>query len=317
MVPISPADVAAYLTTNSSSPERWQPVVDHVTSGSDGPLARSLTTPLMAYLTRTAYREPSTDPASLLTIGSPQEIEAHLLSSYLPAVYGPRRWATVRHRYTTRQAYRWLTTIAALTRYTGFEVSSPTSSLAIFGRLVVSLLLSVLWMKWFVGTSADNTLGAVGLLVTILTLGEALFAGIKRGIGRGATLLVYLGMFAVVSFLWSWWLLLGWAVLAFLVLVLVKPMAWFETVVALLVTLGGLLAVYDGWPFVGIVVMSALLFTLLSHFSPWLVHLLQVVGGRLPLRINTFLRDAHACGVLRRSGDGYRLRHEQLRRYLA
>jgi hypothetical protein len=39
------------------------------------------------------------------------------------------------------------------------------------------------------------------------------------------------------------------------------------------------------------------------------------VRGDLPLRLMTFLRDAHARGVLRRSGAAYAFRHQELLKY--
>lgn len=78
MRPISPDDAAEYLYSNSASRDRWRPVIDLVEREPDGPLAKSLTTPLMAYLTRTAYREPSTDPVRLTAFESTAEIEEHL-----------------------------------------------------------------------------------------------------------------------------------------------------------------------------------------------------------------------------------------------
>lgn len=316
MVPISPADVATYLTTNSSSSERWRPVIDHVTARPDSPLARSLTTPLMAYLTRTAYREPSTDPAHLVTLGSSRAIEAHLFNSYLPAVYGPRPWATAGPRYTARQAHRWLTTIATLSRYVAFQRGTPTSGRAVFGRLAVSLLLSALGVKFLMGFSAADTLGVIGLVVISFTLASALVGRISWGAMRWA----HLGIFVVVMVLWSWWQLIGWA--AVTILVYVVPVSrrgdTLVVVVALLMLWGGLLIEDDGWRLVvGVLLTITLLISVQMLVSPWVVHLWPVVAGRLPLRVDTFLRDAHARGVLRRSGDGYRLRHEQLRRYLA
>lgn len=113
MRPISPDDVAVYLYSTSASSTRWKPVTEHVEAESGGPLAQSLTTPRMAYLTRTAYREPATNPAHLTTLKSVVEIEEHLFSSYARRIRATPLAAS-RQRYTTKQVPRWLTTIRAL-----------------------------------------------------------------------------------------------------------------------------------------------------------------------------------------------------------
>lgn len=84
-------DLADYLprTTRKTGPggNVWKPVLDEVRCG--GPLAEVLTTPLMVALARRIYSDtPDHDPAVLLTLHEPDEIERHLLSSFVPAVYG-------------------------------------------------------------------------------------------------------------------------------------------------------------------------------------------------------------------------------------
>lgn len=84
-------DLADYLprTTRKTGPggNVWKPVLDEVRN--DGPLAEVLTTPLMVALARRIYSDtPDHDPAALLDLHAPDEIERHLLSSFVPAVYG-------------------------------------------------------------------------------------------------------------------------------------------------------------------------------------------------------------------------------------
>ncbi|GHH29897.1 helix-turn-helix domain-containing protein [Lentzea cavernae] len=84
-------DLADYLprTTRKTGPAGnvWKPVLDEVRCG--GPLAQVLTTPLMVALARRIYSDtPDHDPAALLGLHEPDEIERHLLSSFIPAVYG-------------------------------------------------------------------------------------------------------------------------------------------------------------------------------------------------------------------------------------
>ncbi|MGW6929365.1 helix-turn-helix domain-containing protein [Lentzea sp. NPDC054927] len=84
-------DLADYLprTTRKAGPggNVWKPVLDEVRNG--GVLAEVLTTPLMVALARRIYSDtPDHDPAELLTFGTADEIERHLLGSFVPAVYG-------------------------------------------------------------------------------------------------------------------------------------------------------------------------------------------------------------------------------------
>ncbi|MFD5829422.1 helix-turn-helix domain-containing protein [Lentzea sp. NPDC060358] len=80
-------DLAAYLPRTTRKPGLWKPVLDEVAAG--GPPAEALTTPLMVSLARRVYSDtPDHDPAELLELGTPGEIERHLLASFVPAVYG-------------------------------------------------------------------------------------------------------------------------------------------------------------------------------------------------------------------------------------
>ncbi|SDF79715.1 Transcriptional regulator, contains XRE-family HTH domain [Lentzea fradiae] len=135
-------DLAGYLprTTRRTGPggSAWKPVLDEVRAG--GPLAEVLTTPLMVSLARRVYSDtPDHDPAALLALGTPDEIERHLLSSFVPAVYGPARAARVRP---------WLTHLAEhLTRLGTHDIA---------------------W--WQFGTSARVTGLAVGVAVGVADL---------------------------------------------------------------------------------------------------------------------------------------------------
>ncbi|MET8292257.1 NACHT domain-containing protein [Streptomyces sp. NPDC005132] len=54
---VSPGQATAYLTARSTSPDRWQPVIDTFTTAPAGILARSLATPWRLNLSATAYEE--------------------------------------------------------------------------------------------------------------------------------------------------------------------------------------------------------------------------------------------------------------------
>ncbi|MFC3895014.1 helix-turn-helix domain-containing protein [Lentzea rhizosphaerae] len=79
-------DLADYLPRTTRK-KVWAPVLDEVRGG--GPLAKVLVTPLMVALARRIYSDtPDHDPAELLRFHDADEIERHLLGSFVPAVYG-------------------------------------------------------------------------------------------------------------------------------------------------------------------------------------------------------------------------------------
>ncbi|MCD9141525.1 hypothetical protein LUZ28_18890 [Streptomyces albireticuli] len=121
--PVGVADVIAFLPSErTAGGERWAATVAHLRATPDGPLARALSSPLMASLARVVYTGPDTDPAELLDpsrFGDPAAIEDHLLDAFIPAVYthrpappgnGPPRAAP--RRYPPELAHKWLTSLA-------------------------------------------------------------------------------------------------------------------------------------------------------------------------------------------------------------
>ncbi|MET9629590.1 helix-turn-helix domain-containing protein [Lentzea sp. NPDC006480] len=79
-------DLADYLPRTTRK-NVWTPVLDEMRNG--GVLAKVLTTPLMVALARRIYSDtPDHDPSELLGFHDADEIERHLLSSFVPAVYG-------------------------------------------------------------------------------------------------------------------------------------------------------------------------------------------------------------------------------------
>ena len=87
--PVSGAEAAEYLEIGGTETtrRRWAPVLGELREHPDGPLARALSTPLMVYLARAAYRSPATDPAELTRFTGEDEVEHHLLARYLPSIY--------------------------------------------------------------------------------------------------------------------------------------------------------------------------------------------------------------------------------------
>ncbi|MFF4442628.1 NACHT domain-containing protein [Streptomyces sp. NPDC001621] len=116
--PVPAGQAAAYLTARSTSPERWRPVIDTLTTAPGGTLARALATPWRLNLAATTYEErhPDTlaylrEPDHLLTLASPSAVRDHLLARYLPAA--THQHPTRPHRYRPDQAHQWLAALAA------------------------------------------------------------------------------------------------------------------------------------------------------------------------------------------------------------
>lgn len=119
LLPLRPSDVAIYLAEATATlPEgRWDAVVAHLVAQPTGHLARVLTTPLYAWLTRTIYQEADTDPAELTDerrFGNSQTIETYLLDAFVPTVYSHRsdRVNSNAQRWRPQQAQRWLGNLA-------------------------------------------------------------------------------------------------------------------------------------------------------------------------------------------------------------
>jgi hypothetical protein len=78
--PVTGSQAAYYLPAGQiNGQRRWAQVVEHLRVCPDGPLAKALSTPLMAYLARTAYTPPRTDPTELTVFTDPARVEQHLL----------------------------------------------------------------------------------------------------------------------------------------------------------------------------------------------------------------------------------------------
>lgn len=114
--PVSNRDVIEYLRKSAGGVDaaaRWDDVDAALTANPSGPLAKCMTTPLMASLARTIYNPRSgettdavPDPAALLSKRSREEIERHLFDGYVPAAYRPHpSWET---RWSVAKAQQWL-----------------------------------------------------------------------------------------------------------------------------------------------------------------------------------------------------------------
>ncbi|MFI1629066.1 NACHT domain-containing protein [Streptomyces noursei] len=122
LLPIGPADAAAYLLRDSgggpAAERRWRPVISRL--GTSTPVALTLRTPLMLFLASTVYNprpgEGYTvipDPAELCDanlMATPAAVEAHLFDAFVPAAYRPH--PSYPSRWTAEQAERALVHLA-------------------------------------------------------------------------------------------------------------------------------------------------------------------------------------------------------------
>jgi hypothetical protein len=114
---LPPATVATALADYVTPPhaDRWRLALDEVRGNPAGPLVRALSTPLMLWLLKAAYQNPTTKPGELVNLNQ-RAIEEHLLDSLVPAVFqfhpeldgraAVRRWPEAK-------AERWLGFLAS------------------------------------------------------------------------------------------------------------------------------------------------------------------------------------------------------------
>ncbi|WP_188191601.1 NACHT domain-containing protein [Nonomuraea sp. SYSU D8015] len=88
--PVRLDDLTEFLTSTPPEAAHWQPTLAALRDRPDLPLARVLSSPLMAALARSVYTDPATDPAAMLDLGRFADqyvIERHLLDGFVPAAY--------------------------------------------------------------------------------------------------------------------------------------------------------------------------------------------------------------------------------------
>ncbi|WP_433207731.1 hypothetical protein ACQP00_41935 [Dactylosporangium sp. CS-047395] len=339
--PVAPEHVIEFLRRPKATSARWEPVFDLLRDDPDGVLATTLTTPLMAAMTRTAYREPHRDPAELTEFRTKTEITSQLIDRYMAAAYDPDAGEAL-HRYPPEKAIRWLGTLA----YNAYEQGTrdlhwrtlPFAALhprpvlvqlplaaagvlvlallgfaagSVHGAIAGTIIAALLWIRWKpLALEDEPKLWFVAIpvlaLLTGLATGVALgswWVGMVAGAAQG---LAYTGLM-----LWRRpraaalrvvvWWLLGVGAFA-------SAAAWRdpEAVALWSMTAAGMLG-------------GA---ALLSRFVwPWAVHrashLTLAARGRLPLRLTRFMQDAYVRGVMRRSGAVWQFRHALINDRLA
>ncbi|MEU9347019.1 NACHT domain-containing protein [Streptomyces sp. NPDC048278] len=284
---------------------RWDAVFEAIRGRPESTLARTMASPLMLYLTQTAYQASATEPAELLSgkeYASRENIEDRLLDRYLPAAYAE----SAPGPYTQTRARRYLSLIArqmgrdGTVDFAWWQIRSlltgPAVGLA-FGCTWGWFLYALLGSGW--GLATGLLTGLVSLTAHAVVRYELKQVYVPEGALRGPRALVRhyaligvgsaLAVAAVTGVCVSWWLTRDLNAQA--------PLA--RHYGALVGAASGAAALLgSAW---GSYQASRLWF--------WLT-------GRLPRRLAHFLEDAHRRGVLRQPGAVYQFRHERLLRLL-
>ncbi|MBB4754212.1 NACHT domain-containing protein [Actinoplanes lobatus] len=337
----------AYLSYPESGRSRWERVFTHLRAADDrDPLVRTLSTPLMVSLARTAYQEPGADPAELLALGSRPEIAGRLMDAFLTAAYPGarrRRWLSclAYHLYAayTRDVRWWQLDpglLAALPqrarRRTTVAVAAAVGTVG--GVLAAAAGFSV--QVAVAGAIAGFLCGAFGWLRVIfpgehegvVRLRKPLKVSLVYGLGGGYLIGLMTAYNAAA-------LLAGLAatVLAYVWITLRGPTKLREagptvTAVGHALAAGSVFAATaaaTGTPPVPVGVTAALLYGSTAAFAAggwtwvcWrLAHARLAVQGWLPWRLDHFLAEAYRHGVLRRSGAIHQFRHVLLQEHLS
>ncbi|MCB5178307.1 NACHT domain-containing protein [Streptomyces antimicrobicus] len=304
---VGTADAVGYLQESTLAGDtRWDPVHEALRNRPDTALATVLSSPLMLYLVLTAYRGRSTDPAELLDgarFPTPEAIESHLLTRYLPAAFGPLSDA----RFDAEQAELYLTTIARQMNrdetheFAWWQIHSPVTAAAVglafacsYGWFLSLLIGPVL------GLASGLVTGGAGFFVHMAVREKRIQVHVTedvlhgpRGVLRRYAVLAWLSALLVGT-------LMGAAVGGWLSMVLdvpSRPLLSFSL-------------------FVGGAAGLAALFG--STWGSYLVSRIWLsLTGRLPWRFWTFVDTAHALGVLRQTGAVHQFRHLRVQEQLS
>ncbi len=182
--PLEASEVAEYLRRSAAgafAAARWDSVA--MALRNPGPLAETLTVPLMAGLARIIYNpRPGEqigllpEPAELCSFTSRSAIEGHLLDALIPAVY---RTGPARARWTPGRATRWF---GFLARHLEYRIRNPDLNWWQLGRAGNATVIGGL------------TIGiAAGISVILTLLFSAVFAAVflKEPVGLPSLSLYY------------------------------------------------------------------------------------------------------------------------------
>ncbi|MGW6905361.1 NACHT domain-containing protein [Streptomyces sp. NPDC054940] len=220
LCPLAAPDIASYLRRDAGGQDtaaaaRWDPVIRLL--GTDAPVARALTTPLMLFLARTVYNpRPGEQDSALPTPSNlcdevrfpdAAAVRAHLFDAYVPAAYRPHprypcRWSAEQAEHTLRCLARhlqrtlggttdlgWWQVRRALPRrfaqvWTGV-VLGAVAWVAATGAGRLTALLAGLDSGWLTGPPAAMVAGLAGGIAG--GIGCGLVAGLAGGAAEGLT----------------------------------------------------------------------------------------------------------------------------------
>ncbi|MFJ6793509.1 NACHT domain-containing protein [Streptomyces sp. NPDC091268] len=309
LAPVAPADAIGYLRqSNVAGDRRWEPVFEALRERPDGAVAGALSSPLMLYLARTAYRSGPPDPGELLGEGfaTREEIEAHLLERYLPAVYaGPA--AAGPPRFGAGRAGRYLTTIARQMRrdatydFAWWQVRSPVTGpvvAAAFGcaygwfPYLLFGARQAAFCALVIGLIGHGVHSAVRRALVHVYVTEDVLRG-PRAVLRQYALIGFLSALGVATFM-------AVCVGGWLSLVLDAPAG---SVLGFSLLVGGA---------TGAAALLASAWGSYQVSRTWFC-----LTRRLPWRFWAFLDDAHDLGVLRQTGAVHQFRHGRVQEQLS
>lgn len=298
--PIAAPEAIRFLQASATVEDtRWDAVAKHLQREPDSSLSVVLSSPLMLFLARTAYRPGTTDPVELLDparFKSRNNVEDHLLDVYLPTVYA----VSAGSRYKHKKVKSWFEFMARRMHnhdtvdFTWRQVHSPIT-VPLFA-MVCSLLCG--WFSYLFFGPGDALLGIVsaGLLC-----GVAAHWVRRSGMGERDEAhddpATTLGRHAIVS-------VLGCSLGACLAAASVTY--WLRVTVGVTSQIAWTYGIAAGLG-LGCAILLG------SNWGSYTVSLLWYrLTNRLPWRLRRFLEEAHRLGVLRLTGSRYQFRHLRL-----
>ncbi|MGW0192927.1 NACHT domain-containing protein [Nonomuraea sp. NPDC003201] len=330
--PLDAVAVRDYLTV-TTKPARlaeWDGVFAQLAAHPDGELARGLSTPLALSLARVTYAERAADPDDLLAFTSRREVEAHLLTQIVPALYSDPS-GHPSSPWRANDVHRWLTFLARHFRTQGISGAALGDRVAPVASSVITGLVAGLGTGAAFGLAAEASLGAIaGTAMALGILGYYAFANTvpERRSQWGAWAAAAVCFAAV-----HWYLAAGdslpagaasgiAAVAALWVLTVLSPalIALQAVILSFAVTLG-IIGGPAASPYalalaaLAVVVFMTILQT--SRTSFVVARILLAATGRLPWNVTALLEDGYQRGVFRKVGGLYYFRHDLLRVRLA
>ncbi len=355
-IELKPLDAAAIrdyltITTKPARLPEWSNVFAELTADPEGELARGLSTPLALSLARVTYAERAANPDYLLTFTTRRDLEAHLLTELVPALYSGS--AAYRRRsqsaYPSRSgrssayeqpslawsadaALHWLSFLAQQFGRRGISSPGLTEVVPPWVYGAILGLLAGLCAGTAFGVAAGPATGS--LLGTAMALATFVYSFItdrrepaptSQAKSWTATLALFAGLLGALAM--GAGLSVDQAVITALGAALWLQVMLSRSLIALQVGLLDLAVVHAAItrPSVSPYALGlAALVTILavsvlsaSRSSFFLARVVLAVSGRLPWRVATFLEDGYQRGVLRKVGDLYYFRHDLLRQKLA